>query len=255
MINIVDGDILVYRAASSCEPTKAKPYLEPCETAIYRLHDTVQTIIKGTNCDFFEFYIQGTDNFRKELYPAYKANRTKPPPTWLQDCREILVTQYGARIINGHETDDELGIRQTFHDGNSRICSIDKDLLMIPGSHYNWVKNEHKLVSPLDGLKTFYKQIISGDGTDNIPSYDGKIRGSVPKFIEKLQAPIDSMTDEVEMYEYVLDVYFKSWDEDLEMSCLDTVKRNANLIYILREEGKFWKPPNYSSVHPETGQA
>lgn len=236
MVNLIDADIVSYRAASSCEPTKAKPFLEPCEVALFRLHDMVQTIIKGTNSNEMEFYIGGENNFRKEIYPEYKANRTKPPPSWLQDCREILVTQYNATVVNGMETDDALGIAQTKYDGNSRIVSIDKDLLQVPGYHYNWVKNEHTLVSPLDGLRTFYKQLIAGDGTDNIPSYDGKVRNSIPQFIQKLQAPIDEMINEVDMYEYVKQIYQNESDVVLH--------RNAQLLYILKQEEEYWKVPS-----------
>ncbi len=114
---------------------------------------------------------------------------------WLEHCRELLVTQYNATIVNNYETDDALGIAQTKYDGNSRICSLDKDLLQIPGTHFNWVTGVNRLVSPLDGLRTFYKQLILGDKTDNIPGYDGKLRGECPKFIGKLQEPIDEMTE------------------------------------------------------------
>ena len=171
----------------------------------------------------------------KEIYSEYKANRTKPPPTYLQDCREILVTQYGATVVNGVETDDALGIAQTKYDGNSRICSLDKDLLQIPGYHYNWVKQMQTLVSPLDGLRTFYKQLILGDRTDNIPGYDGKLRSEAPKFIQKLQEPIDEMTKEVDMYEYVKQIYQNESDVVLH--------RNAQLLYILKREDEFWKVP------------
>ncbi len=245
MLNLVDADILAYRAASSCEPTKAKPFLEPQEIAIFRLHDMVQNIIKGTNCNDMEFYIQGDNNFRKKIYPDYKANRTKPAPNWLQSCREILVIQYGATVVNDIETDDMLGIRQTQLDGGSRIVSIDKDLLQIPGSHYNFVKMEHRLVSPLDGLKTFYKQLIAGDGTDNIPSFDGKIRNSIPKFVEKLQAPIDEMTDPWEMYVYVGDVYLGDppYGDKQEDYAMKDLHRNAQLLYILKDYEQYWQPP------------
>ena len=248
MVNLIDGDILVWRASSSCEPTKNKPFLEPLEVALYRLHDTVQTIVKGTNTENCEFYLAGTDNFRYTIYPEYKGNRKdKPRPTWLEQCREILVTQYNASVVNNFETDDMLGIRQTQLEGNSRIVSIDKDLKQVPGWHYGWVKDEHLLVSPLDGLKTFYKQLIAGDGTDNIPSYDGKLRNSVPKFIEKLQAPIDEMTEEIDMWYHVQDVYAASCtgnqEEDYAMKDLH---RNAQLIYILRKEEEYWKCPTVS---------
>lgn len=235
MINLVDGDLIAYRASASCEPTKAKPHLEPPEVALFRLHDMITRICVETNSQDIEVYIGGENNFRKEIYSEYKANRTKPPPTYLQDCREILVTQYGATVVNGVETDDALGIAQTKYDGNSRICSLDKDLLQIPGYHYNWVKQMQTLVSPLDGLRTFYKQLILGDRTDNIPGYDGKLRSEAPKFIQKLQEPIDEMTKEVDMYEYVKQIYQNESDVVLH--------RNAQLLYILKREDEFWKVP------------
>lgn len=246
MLNLIDADLISFRASASCEPTRAKPFLEPLEVAMYRVHDMIQTIIKGTNCNDMEFYIGGENNFRKEIYPEYKANRKdKPLPTYLNECRELLVTQYGATIVNGMETDDMLGIRQTQLDGASRIVSLDKDLKQVPGMHYNWVKDEHTLVSPLDGLRTFYKQIIAGDGTDNIPSYDGKLRNSVPKFIEKLQAPIDEMTEEIDMYYHVKDVYsnFSELEQEDQDYVNKELHRNAQLLYILREQDKHWQIP------------
>jgi len=198
----------VWRCAGSCEPTKAKPEREPQEVAQWRLHDLIQRICLNTNSQDCEIYLGGQDNFRYKIYPQYKQNRVgKEKPMWLEHCRELLVTQYSATIVNNYETDDALGIAQTKYDGNSRICSLDKDLLQIPGAHFNWVSGVSRLVSPLDGLRTFYKQVILGDKTDNIPGYDGKLRGECPKFIQKLQEPIDEMTEEIDMYEYVKQIY------------------------------------------------
>lgn len=242
MINLLDGDLIAYRCAASCEPSKAKPHLEPPEVALWRLHDLIQRICMETNSTEIECYLGGSDNFRKKLYPLYKANRTKEPPTYLQDCREILVTQYGAKIVNGAETDDALGIAQTKYDGNSRICSLDKDLLQVPGWHYSWTKSEHRLVSPLDGLKTFYKQIILGDKSDNVPGYDGKLRSSTPKFIEKLQAPLDDMKDEIDMWYHVSDIYESAGSNG------ETQLLNAQLLYVLRKEEEYWQPPGRRDV-------
>lgn len=241
MINLLDADLIAYRSAASCEPTKAKPYLEPPEVAIYRLHDMIERICITTNSQDIECYIGGSDNFRYKIYPEYKGNRTKEKPHYLEACREMLVTQYKATVVNGYETDDALGIAQTKYDGNSRICSLDKDLLQIPGSHYNWVSGVSRLVSPLDGLRAFYKQLILGDKTDNIPGYDGKLRGECPKFIQKLQEPIDEMTDEWDMFHYVEGIYDPEW-QSLEQ--LEIMKRNAQLLYILKNEEEYWKPPN-----------
>ena len=241
MINLIDGDLVCFRSAASCEPTKAKPYLEPPEIAIFRLHDMIERICLATNSSEIECYIGGSDNFRYKIYDQYKANRTKEKPHYLEACREMLVTEYKATVVNGYETDDALGIAQTKYDGNSRICSLDKDLLMIAGYHFNWVTGVSKLVSPLDGLRTFYKQLILGDKSDNILGYDGKLRGECPKFIQKLQEPIDEMTEEIDMYNHVCDIYSEqvSWADDWKTP----MHRNAQLLYILKNEEEFWTPP------------
>jgi len=241
VINLLDGDLICWRASASCEPTKAKPYLEPPEISIYRLHDMIERICLATNSSEIECYIGGSDNFRYKIYPEYKANRTKEKPHYLEACREMLVTQYKATVVNGYETDDALGIAQTKYDGNSRICSLDKDLLQIPGLHFNWVTGISRLVSPLDGLRAYYKQLILGDRTDNIPGYDGKLRSECPKFITKLQEPIDEMTEEIDMYNHVCDVYSEqvSWADDWKTP----MHRNAQLLYILKNEEEYWHPP------------
>jgi len=238
VINLLDGDLIAYRASASCEPTKAKPFLEPPEVAIWRLHDMIERICIATNSQDIECYIGGSDNFRYKIYPEYKANRTKEKPHYLEACREMLVTQYKATIVNGFETDDALGIAQTKYDGNSRICSLDKDLLQIPGYHYQWVNGLFILVSPLEGLRTLYKQAILGDKSDNIKGFDGNLRSSCPKFVAKLQEPIDNMTEEKEMYEYVSSVYVNA------ANTVEALDINMQLLYVLRKEEEYWKPPN-----------
>jgi 5'-3' exonuclease len=48
------------------------------------------------------------------------------------------------------------------------IVSIDKDFMQVPGWHYNFVKKVKKQVTPEEGLRFFYKQILMGDSADNI---------------------------------------------------------------------------------------
>jgi hypothetical protein len=88
--------------------------------------------------------------------------------------------------------------------------------------------------------------LVTGDGTDNIPSYDGKLRNAIPQFMQKLIDPIDEMGDEWEMYQYCKNLYFgfSNNDENDE----DRLHRNAQLIYILKEEGKYWQPPEKANM-------
>lgn len=226
---IIDGDHVVWRAAGSCEPTKAKPYLESKEDAIARANQLMTGILYSLGDPDYELYISGSGNWRYSIDPEYKANRRdKRNPTWLQDVREHLVLTWRAELVNGMEVDDQCGIRMTQEE--DAICvSLDKDLLQLPGKHYNFAKDLSQYISPLDGLRRFYKQIIEGDAADNVPSFDGKFRNYTPQKVQKLLDPIDEMTEEIEMYEYVKSIY----DCD----------RNAKLLYVLRKEETLWQPP------------
>lgn len=74
----------------------------------------MRRIIDDTKADTYRAFIGGEDNYRYQIYPEYKANRTdKPRPTWLQDVRAFLVEEWKAEIVNGQEADDMLGIIQT----------------------------------------------------------------------------------------------------------------------------------------------
>lgn len=114
------------------------------------------------------------------------------------------------------------------------ICvSLDKDLLNIPGWHYNFVTKQLRLVSPLEARRRFYCQIITGDGADGVPSWDNKFRSKQPIFVEKILTPINSMTSELEMY-----MYAKSLFEEESL-----LIRNASVLWIQREEGIYWQKP------------
>lgn len=242
-VALVDGDIIGYRCSASCEPTKIKEFTEPLDVAIQRADDLMNRILYETNAQSYKVYIGGSENFRKEIYPEYKANRKDvKKPIHLQLVREHLFTTWKAKIADGIEADDELGIEQSAMGTDSIICSIDKDLLQIPGYHYNFVKGIETFVSPYDGLRALYKQIITGDGSDNIPAFDGAYRGSTPQFVQRILAPIDNLSDEIEMYDYVLSVYDNHYN-DPSIDVRDVVHRNAKLVYILRQEGKYWQPP------------
>jgi 5'-3' exonuclease len=225
---LVDGDIVAFRCAATCEG-------EPQEIAEVRTEEMMRRIMHETNALNYKCFLTGKDNFRKKIYPEYKANRKdKPKPKWLGACREYLSKQWNAQTIHGREADDELGIEQTVHELNSVICTIDKDLLQIPGYHYNFVTGESRFVSPYDGLRFFYCQIIEGDQSDNIPAFDGKFRNKRPQFIQKIVDPVYEMTDAHEMYKYVCQV----WGDDKE-----SVHRYAQCLWILRKENAYWEPP------------
>lgn len=114
MITLIDADLVAYRSAASCEPTKIKSIQEPLEIAIRRCDDLMNRIIHETQATSYEAYLTGSSNFRYQVDPEYKANRVNMKrPDWLQPVREHLVMYWNALVTDGLEADDMLGIRQT----------------------------------------------------------------------------------------------------------------------------------------------
>jgi hypothetical protein len=180
-------------------------------------------------------YLTGKDNYRHDIAKTkpYKGNRKDAPrPVHLHSLREYLITAWDFRVANGQEADDAIGIHATLTRDNSIIVSIDKDLDMIPGHHYNPVKKDHYYVNDKVAIKNFYRQILTGDKVDNIEG----LRGIGPKKADKILGDFDT---DLAMYEAVL----KAYDGDAER-----VLENGQLLWIRRKEGELWQPPTPSST-------
>lgn len=214
---LIDGDIVSY----SCAVYNENYGWEAARSDIDSL---MKRILETTGATDFECYLTGSNNFRYDVDSTYKANRKgKADPIYRQDANSYLVTEYGARVTDGIEADDALGIAATGN-SDSIICSIDKDLLMIPGNHYNWRRNEFTIVNTLDGLRSFYRSFLIGDTSDNIVGVRGLGQVKSAKYI-------DDLDDEVNMFETVQMLY----DDD------ERLLRNGRLLYIHRRENDDWK--------------
>lgn len=255
---LIDGDIVLYRACLSveirmytlynelgepvaCSPRKKdiqeyidnhpngvltfETYIEEdaYTDAVFNYHSMLKRILRQTSAKEHAVYFTGGGNFRKDIYTEYKANRKAKPILYKSLLKYVLKLPHHF-LEEGQEADDRLGIEQN---NNSIICTIDKDLLMVKGHHYNFVKDEFTKVTEKEGTKFFYKQILTGDRVDNIPG----LKGVGDKRADKI---LEGLTDEHELYSKVLEAY----DGDEE-----TVTRNARLLYIRREEDELWQPP------------
>lgn len=223
---LIDADIVAYRCSAASEN-------EPVEVALVRTDELIRRILLETNSDSYKTYLTGSDNFRYEFNPEYKANRKDTPrPKWLQQVREYICTEWGASVENHQEADDAMGIYQMANK-DTVICTIDKDLLMIPGEHFNFVTGTHREQFPIPAIRHFYYQLIMGDRTDNIFGFDGKARQSVPKKLESTIAELESYDDELDMFEFVRNLY----GDD------DRLLMNGICLWIRRQEDEIWKFP------------
>jgi len=208
---LIDADIIAYRCAASSSE------YENLDVAISRT-DSMMMELLSFDPKYLSF-LSGENNFRKVINPEYKANRKDIiKPIYLNDCKQYLIDEFKSIVTDGYEADDALGFNQT---EETVICSIDKDLMMIPGMHYNFIKHEYHEVSELDGLKQFYRQMLIGDTADNIFGVKG---------IGKVKAAklIDPLITEEEMFELVQVYYEDSNRFDI----------NADCLWIMRKEGE-----------------
>lgn len=226
---LIDADIVAYRVACTLAEDDAEDFV------FARTEDLVDSILVNTEATEYRLFLTGKDNFRYTLYPEYKAHRPKEKPFWLEKIREYLKATFNAEVIDGQEADDAMGINQT---GDTIICSIDKDLLMIPGRHYNFVKDEFITQSDFDAIKHFYMQCLQGDRADNIKG----IPGIGPKKAERILAECYT---EKELFDAVRDAYGN--DEEFLM--------NGRVLWIRRKDNEDWKDRFNALVQEQVGGA
>lgn len=223
---LVDGDILSYRVGFACEhkmyyaviddeemvftsKTELNKFLkdndceevewqselkvEPVNFALQTVKNSLHRAMENTKADVAEIYLTGNGNFRDEIATImkYKGNRDdKRRPLLHKDIVDYLLVTHGAVLIDGMEADDILATRQlSAADAGEEtiIASDDKDLLQVPGKHYNIRTEEKILVSPDTARLKKYVQVLVGDPTDNIPG----IPGYGPPTAEKALADVD----------------------------------------------------------------
>ena len=124
------------------------------------------------------YAVKGKGNFRKDLSADYKSQRPeldKSIKDKLNYLHKYSVTK-GAIQADGMEADDLVSIwAYEAMDNNEEyvICGIDKDLLQIPGQHYNYGKDTWQLINEEEALHNLYLQCLTGDNIDNIPGLKG----------------------------------------------------------------------------------
>jgi hypothetical protein len=226
------------------EPEPLHNALNNIEESIDSLKNNIQKYTDGIGP--VRFFLSRHGSFREKLFPPYKNNREETRrPVHLEILKDHLSLEHAAECYSGlFEADDLMAMAQ---DTNSIICSVDKDLLQVPGHHYNFVKDKYQIVSETEGLINLYTQILTGDVADGIPG----LAGVGPKTAEKL---LKGLTSEQEMYRVVFNKYVETVPkmdiglsletEGFHESIMTLINTNANLLYLRRSlEDKGWTEP------------
>ena len=227
---LVDGDVLAYRAAFA---TRNEPQEEAIDCIDYLLRTSIERVSQ-LPYEFSNYQVYLTcsgHQFRHDIAKTavYKGNRKgTEKPVHLQSIRDHMADMWDAVESVEQEADDCLAIEATQLNHDCTIISIDKDMLQVPCWHYNPVKETMVKVTPDEGTKFFYTQILTGDAVDNIIG----LHKVGPKTADKMLEGADTEDD---LWEAVL----KAYDGDR-----DRVVENARLLWLRRYEGELWEPPD-----------
>jgi 5'-3' exonuclease len=227
--------------------------VDPLEHVLHSAKNMILTQLKAAEKKFprekakLTVYVDGDGNFRSRLatIKPYKGNRSSASkPVLFNEVRQYLLENWGANVIFDQESDDAMAIDATRirADGKKAIiCGIDKDMLQVPGIHLNPNKG-WKRQTEQQGLEFLYRQCLTGDPVDNI--------GGCYKIGAKGAAKIikDGMPEKgmwVEVVRAYLESIERYGDEIYGgLTALDAALENMRLVYLRRQEGELWLPPN-----------
>ena len=214
----IDGDIIAYRIACALGDEGDAAHVPYLTNSFIGGH----VLVHFDELTPYHIYLSGETNFRDDIAVTapYKGNRdpdAKPP--LLPAVREHLMKFWGATKSEGIEADDAVAtaaVREAKQGKSPVICSIDKDFDQIPLPRYNFITGETIHPTQDEATKNLYKQILTGDATDNIIG----VEGIGPVAASEL---IDGCTKQIDMVAICVD------QMGLERFC-----ENSNLVYLLR---------------------
>ena len=165
-IAIIDGDVLVYMSiwkTESLEESKEK------------FQELLDDLLNSLFTKDYVMAIGGRDNFRIDLFPDYKGNRKKAKdnrPDWFYDLKSWVGKLDGVIESDNCEADDM--VRTWANECKKAkldyvVCSIDKDLHCISGTHYNPRTKVIYQIKDDYADRFYWQQILTGDSVDNIP--------------------------------------------------------------------------------------
>lgn len=171
-----DFDSPIYASIAIATKNADEQGLEevPKEFAFKALKTTIQGLLDKAGHEDVVLYLTGRNNFRKALGTIlpYKGNRPPKPPLY-DEVRDYAVRAWKAIVVDEMEAEDMAAIDYNQNPEHSILIGLDKDLLQVPGYHYNPNKNTVSTISPSEGNLHLWKQVLTGDRIDNVLGIPG----------------------------------------------------------------------------------
>ena len=295
LVALVDADLIPYRighciaeeslheALLLVEEGKVSNVLDTpqCQEAINRVDFEINKWVEGSGADAAKLYLTDCPNqLRYDLAyeKGYKSGRVLEKPPFFYEMKEHIRVKHKAVYCTEYEADDGMAIeqfqateelaelptepaKQVF--AGTVIVSVDKDLRIIRGWHYNpvtlikdWVtkigsltpvyKEDSNIMKKLDGsgLLFFYSQIITGDAVDTY----GGLKGAGMK---KAYDSLNGLKTEEDMYYTVLSLYKDKYKERQpiqsfegrwrDLSPLERMITQGRLAWMQTQPNEIWR--------------
>lgn len=211
----------------------------------------LNTILEETEATHYVFFVKGskTGSHRYKAKSDYKSNRPKESPKWWDFTKNYALESWKAIEVNEIEVDDAVNIaRLNIH--NSFIVAIDKDLLNLEGTHYNWRTKEWITTSRDQEEICLWRDMISGQKGDGIQGLAGK----GDKHFEKISSHLFKMDSNYDIYlelpKIVLSEYIRCLGQQ---TGIQEFYKNYTCLKILEEHEGFEipEPIEYEKVIKE----
>ena len=227
-----------------------KDFDVPCiGYAFSNFNNKLKEVVNQKWVSDYTLHLSGDGNFRKDIYPEYKANRKKSP-AMRKFLHDYVCWKYKERVVLSHGAEaEDFCLAATLKDKeNSIIGACDKDVTTQSCLFFNYQKME-KGVFFINKTQAFYNlccQLLHGDrSTDNIMGINfiskevkekygvgGKSIGEATamKLLE------DVKDCKLAMKERILDIYklsyYEGWKERLQFT--------GSLVFISKIEGEYF---------------
>lgn len=144
VVALVDAEVVTYQVCSECMTEQRvgdDEYTWHVDMAMVRpnLQQRIESAAREIGAGEIVLAVGSKGNWRKRICETYKANRAgKKKPLGYWAAIEFLRGLYRVDQAEWLEADDVLGILATGEfEGRGVIVSNDKDMLTVPGRHYN----------------------------------------------------------------------------------------------------------------------
>lgn len=206
MLLVIDIESYIFRACTACKALVQDKQDRFIYTESYDLRkgmDYLNNFIEDLKNRFLTndviLVIGDKNNWRKQYYPDYKANRKdKEKPPMYEIILNELYNRYEVVSLPNLEADDTCRIISEDNQNyptRKILVSIDKDFHSFPCELYDPLHDRQYVINNEEAGYNLMKQIIMGDKADNIQGLEGYGEVKTTKFLDSEPHILDDVKE------------------------------------------------------------